>query len=109
MMARVVIRKPEIPCFVLNSQVRVADWEQVCGTHQGLQVLSFLITRKVLSQRERVPVSIVAGNRNIAIFLVALPASAAEPLLVFLGCYQVPMYLTPLLMQRLYRLKCCSR
>jgi hypothetical protein len=28
MMARVVIRKPEIP-------VRVADWEQVCGTHQG--------------------------------------------------------------------------
>ena len=35
MMARVFIRKPEIPCFVLNSQVRVADWEQVCGTHQG--------------------------------------------------------------------------
>jgi hypothetical protein len=35
MMARVVIRKPEIPCFVLNSQVRVADWEQVYGTHQG--------------------------------------------------------------------------
>jgi len=33
MMARVVIRKPEIPCFVLNSQVRGADWEQVCGTH----------------------------------------------------------------------------
>ena len=35
MMARAVIRKPEIPCFVLNSQVRVADWEQVSGTHQG--------------------------------------------------------------------------
>ena len=35
MMARAVIQKPEIPCFVLNSQVRVADWEQVCGTHQG--------------------------------------------------------------------------
>jgi hypothetical protein len=34
MMARAVIRKPEIPCFVLNSQVRVADWGQVCGTHQ---------------------------------------------------------------------------
>lgn len=39
MMARVVIRKPEIPCFVLNSQVRVADWEQVCGTHQGQRQL----------------------------------------------------------------------
>ena len=35
MMERAVIRKSEIPCFVLNSQVRVADWEQVCGTHQG--------------------------------------------------------------------------
>lgn len=40
MMARVVIRKPEIPCFVLNSQVRVADWEQVCGTHQGQRQMS---------------------------------------------------------------------
>lgn len=38
MMARAVIRKPEIPCFVLNSQVRVADWEQVSGTHQGQRV-----------------------------------------------------------------------
>ena len=40
MMARVVIRKPEIPCFVLNSQVRVADWEQVSGTHQGQRQIS---------------------------------------------------------------------
>ncbi len=35
MMARAVIRKPETPWFVLNSKVRVADWDQVCGTHQG--------------------------------------------------------------------------
>ncbi|WP_207382623.1 hypothetical protein, partial [Tritonibacter multivorans] len=42
MMARAVIRKPEIPCFVLNSQVRVADWEQVCGTHQGQQQIPTL-------------------------------------------------------------------
>jgi hypothetical protein len=35
MMVRAVIRKSETPWFVLNSQVRVADWEQVCGTHQG--------------------------------------------------------------------------
>ena len=35
MMARAVIRKSETPWFVLNSQVRVADWDQVCGTHQG--------------------------------------------------------------------------
>ena len=75
------------------------------GLNIGLQVLSFVTTRKVLSERERVPVSIVAGNRNIAIFLVALPASIADPLLIFLGCYQVPMYLTPLILERLYRSK----
>ncbi len=47
--------------------------------------------------------SIVAGNRNIALFLVALPAELTDSLLLFIGCYQVPMYLTPLVMARLYR------
>lgn len=46
---------------------------------------------------------IVAGNRNVALYLVALPAAATEPLLIFIGCYQIPMYLTPILMQRLYK------
>ncbi|WP_223428050.1 IS110 family transposase [Tateyamaria pelophila] len=40
MMVRAVIRKPEIPCFILNSQVRVADWEQVYGTHHGQRQIS---------------------------------------------------------------------
>ncbi len=47
--------------------------------------------------------SIVAGNRNIALFLVALPAELTDSLLLFIGCYQVPMYLTPIVMARLYR------
>ena len=47
--------------------------------------------------------SIVAGNRNIALYLVALPAATTDPLLIFIGCYQIPMYLTPILMQRFYR------
>ena len=38
-----------------------------------------------------------AGNRNIALFLVALPSEASAPLLLFIACYQIPMYLTPLL------------
>ncbi len=49
-----------------------------------------------------VAASVIAGNRNIALFLVALPATVTDPLLVFIGCYQVPMYLTPILMQRYY-------
>ncbi len=49
-----------------------------------------------------VAVSVVAGNRNIALFLVALPAAVTDPVLVFIGCYQVPMYLTPVLLGKIY-------
>lgn len=45
----------------------------------------------------------VAGNRNIALFLVALPEPIVGPLLAFIGCYQFPMYLTPLLLRWFYR------
>lgn len=69
----------------------------------GMQALSYLALRRVMPRHEIVPISIVAGNRNFAIFLVALSPSSLEPLLVFLGCYQVPMYLTPIIMDRLYR------
>ena len=47
--------------------------------------------------------AIVAGNRNLALFLGAVPPETLEALLLFVGCYQVPMYLTPLVMARLYR------
>ena len=46
---------------------------------------------------------IVAGNRNLALFLGALPPETVEALLLFVGCFQVPMYLTPLIMARVYR------
>jgi hypothetical protein len=65
----------------------------------GLQILCH---RMIRHRPDAVPVSIIAGNRNIALFLVALPASVTDPLLLFIGCYQVPMYLTPILLRRLY-------
>ena len=49
--------------------------------------------------------SVIAGNRNIALYLVALPAATTDPLLIFIGCYQIPMYLTPIIMHRFYRAK----
>ena len=48
------------------------------------------------------PMAIGAGNRNIALFLVALPAEVMAPLMIFVGCWQLPMYLTPMLLRRLY-------
>ncbi|NNE51287.1 MAG: hypothetical protein HKN30_02680 [Sulfitobacter sp.] len=49
------------------------------------------------------PLALAAGNRNIAIFLVALPPDILTPLMIFIGCWQLPMYLTPMLLPRLYR------
>lgn len=46
--------------------------------------------------------AIQSGNRNIALFLVALPPEVTDPILIFIGCYQIPMYLTPMVMARLY-------
>jgi hypothetical protein len=47
--------------------------------------------------------AIVAGNRNVALFLVALPPELTDQLLLFIGCYQIPMYLTPVVMSRFMR------
>ena len=51
------------------------------------------------------PVSagMVAGNRNIALFLGAIPAGVVPGLLPWIGLYQIPMYLAPVLMPPLYR------
>lgn len=73
-----------------------------CTVNLGMQVVGYLILRSLGRDRIAVPVGIVSGNRNIALFLVALPAATTDPLLIFIGCYQIPMYLTPILMRRLY-------
>lgn len=67
----------------------------------GLQIFTFGLLRR-RTMPELVPVSIIAGNRNIALFLIALPEAVMVPFLVFIGCYQIPMYLTPVLLKRLY-------
>lgn len=74
----------------------------VLAANLGLQVLTcrFLLWRGLAA--EAVPLGVVAGNRNFALFLIALPAATTDPLLIFLGCYQIPMYLTPVLMRRVY-------
>lgn len=61
----------------------------------GLQVLAWRATGVA-------GYAIQAGNRNIALFLVALPPEVTDPILIFIGCYQIPMYLTPIVMGRLY-------
>jgi predicted Na+-dependent transporter len=69
----------------------------------GLQLATYTLAGLAGADRNRVAYAIVAGNRNMAFFLAALPASVMEPLFLFIGCYQVPMYLTPLILGGLYR------
>ena len=47
--------------------------------------------------------SLMSGNRNVSLFLTVLPATVYEPLLLFIACYQIPMYLTPLIGPYFYR------
>ena len=68
----------------------------------GLQLLAYAVTGAAGADTSRVAYAIVSGNRNMAFFLAALPAAVMDPLYLFIGCYQIPMYLTPLLLGRLY-------
>lgn len=69
----------------------------------SMQIAVYRILRRTVLAPQAVGLAVAAGNRNISLFLAALPVSVTEPMLVFIGCYQVPMYLTPLLLSRFYR------
>ncbi len=66
----------------------------------GLQIVTAFALR---GRAEATGFSIGAGNRSLMLFLAVLPLSFTTPLLLYVACYQVPMYLTPLLLGRFYR------
>jgi ACR3 family arsenite transporter len=69
----------------------------------GLQLTVYMAGSWLGMGGERVAFAIAAGNRNIMLFLAVLPASVVEPVMLFVACAQIPMYLTPLLLGPLYR------
>lgn len=82
--------------------VLVLKWlAGVCAVNFGLQIACYMILRGRSAVDPTGP-SIIAGNRNVALFLLALPAATTDPLLIFIGVYQVPMFLTPIAMRWLY-------
>ncbi len=88
---------------IVNPGVAIFWIVFACVINFGAQVVSFRLTRTSLPPAKATAVSLIAGNRNIAIFFVALPPELTLPIMVFIGAYQIPMYLTPLIMGRLYR------
>jgi hypothetical protein len=93
----------------LNAAIReapaqVALWALLAfAISYGLQSATLLALRRTKLHPVAGPLAIGAGNRNIALFLVALPPETIAPLLIFIGCWQLPMYLTPILLPPLYR------
>lgn len=83
-----------------NDPVGVLWWLTAAfAANFGLQLAAYALQGR---DAAAVPLSIVAGNRNIALFLAALPATVTDPILIFIGCYQFPMYLTPILLKKVY-------
>lgn len=68
----------------------------------GLQAITLVVLRRTALAPVAGPVALAAGNRNIALFLVSLPADVMAPIMIFVACWQLPMYLTPFVLPRLY-------
>lgn len=75
----------------------------ICAINFALQIGVALACRATGRPALAAPLGIVAGNRNIALFLTVLPPELVDALLIYIGCYQVPMYLTPAVLGRFYR------
>lgn len=81
----------------------VTRWALLAFTiSYGAQITVFSVLRRTQLNPVAGPLAIGAGNRNIALFLVALPDPLVAQLMVFIGCWQLPMYLTPMLLRPLY-------
>ncbi|MFW2543168.1 hypothetical protein ACN2XU_11035 [Primorskyibacter sp. 2E107] len=98
----VVALMPAVVEIARNSWGLLAFWLAIAfGANFGAQALARAFT-KGQPRDEALALSFIAGNRNIALFLVSLPPDITAQVLPFIGCYQLPMYLTPILLRRLY-------
>ena len=78
----------------------LAGWVALAfAANFGIQIAAFML---LPASPRAVPFSLIAGNRNVALFLLVLPPELTGQLLPFIGCYQLPMYLTPVIMSRFY-------
>ena len=73
----------------------------------GMQVLAHRAARTVTTDEIAGATGILWGNRNVTLFLAAVPESALFSLYVAL--YQFPMYFTPLVMRHLFRVRGFTR
>ena len=84
--------------------IKAVPWLTLALTaNLGLQAATWWVVRARCPEADAVALSLISGNRNMALFFVSLPSEVMASILIYLGFYQIPMFLTPLLMRRLYR------
>ena len=86
----------------LRDTPMLALWVMIAAfaSNFGLQIATAFALR---GRVEATAFAIGAGNRSLMLFLAVLPADFTAPLLLYVACYQVPMYLTPVLLGQFYR------
>lgn len=93
----VVALMPSVAATWADSPARLMGWMAAAfAANLGVQLI-------VWRWHGSIDLAVVAGNRNMSLFLAALPGDVIGPALAFLGCYQIPMFLTPVLMARVYQ------
>lgn len=68
----------------------------------GLQILASLGARAGGFGSATPAIGVMSGNRNMALFLTVLPPETTDSLLFFLGCAQIPIYLTAFMLHGFY-------
>lgn len=71
----------------------------------GFQFLAFWILKQTQHSKVSGAYALAYGNRNLALFFAALTTEQTSQFLAFLAVYQIPMYLTPVLLNALYHPK----
>lgn len=90
------------PALTGDGRALIATLIAVFALNIPLQFVASAVCAR--ARRQEAPaLGVVAGNRNLALFLSVLPQATADDLLLFIGCFQIPMYLTPFLMMGWYR------
>jgi len=71
------------------------------GANLVLQAIGYALARR-LPRPQRLSIALMAGNRNMGLVLVALQGQAAFEITVFFALAQIPMYVLPAALRRLY-------
>jgi predicted Na+-dependent transporter len=84
------VRAPETATVIAFAAALAANF--------GMQLAAWGALRGPHWRESRIAYAVCAGNRNMALFLIALPPAVTDPMLAFIGFYQIPMFLTPILL-----------